>query len=159
MDHQSSPYDHTSSTNNRAVAEADDEEAIVHASLMTSSFILPMVLNATVELGIFDILNEQEGQLSAYEITTHLTERVNKRNTQAAAASVLDRMLRLLASHSLLNCSSRTRGDEGSVQRVYGLAPAGKLFLRNEESLAGFLSFSHDQAILDTRYNVWSLTI
>jgi caffeic acid 3-O-methyltransferase len=58
----------------------------------------------------------------------------------------LDRMLRLLASYSLLSISTRTNDDDGSSVRVYGLTPSGKYFVNGENdngymgSLVSYLS-------------------
>ncbi|MCI77793.1 isoliquiritigenin 2'-O-methyltransferase, partial [Trifolium medium] len=58
----------------------------------------------------------------------------------------LDRMLRLLASHSLLSISTRTNDDDGSLVRVYGLTPSGEYFVNGENdcgylgSMASYLS-------------------
>ncbi|GMP79168.1 hypothetical protein CsSME_00034823 [Camellia sinensis var. sinensis] len=45
---------------------------------------------------------------------------------------MLDRLLSLLVSHSLLTCSAHTLED-GSSERLYELAPAGKYFVENDE--------------------------
>lgn len=126
-----------------------DYEAIVYASVLTSSFIVPMVLNAAIELGVLDIINEAgpSEKLSSDEIASF----VGARNP--CAGSTIDRMLRLLASHSVLKCSTTDADGEGRIRRVYELTQVGRLFVRNKEggSLVGFLGFSHNQAILDIR--------
>ncbi|KAK3198149.1 hypothetical protein Dsin_021564 [Dipteronia sinensis] len=45
---------------------------------------------------------------------------------------MLNRILPLLARYSILTCSLKTLPD-GKVERVYGLAPARKLLIKNED--------------------------
>ncbi|OWM88435.1 hypothetical protein CDL15_Pgr003847 [Punica granatum] len=129
-----------------------DDEAIVYASVLTSSFIVPMVLNAAIELGVLDTISEAgpEKKLSSDEIASIIGAQ------NPCMGSTLDRMLRLLATHSVLNCSTRDAKNEGKVERVYGLTPVGRLFVQNKAggSLVGFLGFSHNQAILDIRHYI-----
>ncbi|KAI4389156.1 hypothetical protein MLD38_001412 [Melastoma candidum] len=130
----------------------DEEEAIVRASILTSFFMVPMVLNATIELGVLDIIHRAsvDGGISAAGIASSISHR------NPGAALVLDRMMRLLASHSILTCSSCTTLDDNrrmTTEKLYRLAPIGKLFTKDAEggSMAGFLTFSQHQAILDIR--------
>ncbi|KAI8571277.1 hypothetical protein RHMOL_Rhmol01G0107000 [Rhododendron molle] len=66
---------------------------------------------------------------------------------------MLDRMLRLLASHSILTCSlvndDRDQSpDHGLVgRRLYGLAPVAKYFVPNPDgvSLAPFLYLAKEK--------------
>ncbi|KAK4761082.1 hypothetical protein SAY87_005975 [Trapa incisa] len=132
------------------VTDAIDDEAIIYASVLTSSYIVPMVLNAAIELGVLDIINEAgpDKKLSSSEIAST----VGAKNPCAGPS--IDRMLRLLASHSVLKCSIGDGDDGESIRRVYELTPVGRLFVKNKEggSLVGFLGFSHNQAILDIRH-------
>ncbi|GAB4841035.1 hypothetical protein Ancab_021781 [Ancistrocladus abbreviatus] len=108
-----------------------EEEAAVHAMQLSLSYALPAVLNTVVfELGLLEIISKAapaaaDGHLSAAEIASHLPTKNPK------AAFVLDRMLRLLSAFSILSCKLCSL-DDGSVERVYGLAPTGKLFVGDE---------------------------
>ncbi|GAB4841238.1 hypothetical protein Ancab_021970 [Ancistrocladus abbreviatus] len=108
-----------------------EEEAAVHAMRLSLSYALPAVLNTAIfELGLLEIISKAapaaaDGHLSAAEITSHLPTKNPK------GAFVLDRMLRLLSTFSVLSCKSRSL-DDGSVERVYGLAPTGKFFVGDE---------------------------
>ncbi|KAI3431943.1 uncharacterized protein J3R85_007826 [Psidium guajava] len=129
---------------------ADDQEtadnAWVQAMLFVSSNVFPMALKAAIQLGVFDIMARAgPGALvSASEVASQLT-------TQSSEADPkLDRMLRLLASHSLLSCEVRERDGGLAVERLYGLTPAARYFLKGEDegSLASLLELSFHPASL-----------
>ncbi|GAB4841038.1 hypothetical protein Ancab_021784 [Ancistrocladus abbreviatus] len=112
-----------------------EDEAAVHAMQLSLSYALPEVLNTVVfELGLLEIISKAapaaaDGHLSAAEIASHIPTKNPK------AAFVLDRMLHLLSAFSVLSCKLRSL-DDGSVERVYGLAPTGKLFVGDENGEA-----------------------
>ncbi|KAL7145236.1 hypothetical protein ABFS83_07G067400 [Erythranthe nasuta] len=92
-----------------------------------------MVLAAAIDLdGLFEIISGagDGARMSASDIAAQLP-----------SAAVLDAMLQLLASHSLLICSTNVvgdgdgdgDGDGGAVERLYGIAPAGKFFVKERE--------------------------
>nr|GEV28898.1 caffeic acid 3-O-methyltransferase-like [Tanacetum cinerariifolium] len=67
---------------------------------------------------------------------------------------MLDRMLRLLASHSIVTCS---QGDYKSrAVRVYGLAPVAKYFIPNEEgvSLGALMQLLQDKLVIDSWFEL-----
>ncbi|XP_074266474.1 cathecol O-methyltransferase 1-like [Silene latifolia] len=117
-------------TNNYRVKESDNEDnnninhylSALHA--IQASF-LPMVLHAAVELNVFDILAKTDhgNGLTVKEISNELS---GCRNPDAPM--FLDRMLRLLASHSMVSCTIWPTNDGGSERR-YGLSPISKFFV------------------------------
>ncbi|KAA8546325.1 hypothetical protein F0562_002936 [Nyssa sinensis] len=117
----------------------EDDEACAYALQFCLSHVPHMVMNAAVELELFDIIAQKGSgaHISSSEIVSQLPAQ------NPDAASILDRMLCLLASYSLLTCSLRTHQD-GTVERLYGLAPAGKFFVRNQggRSLASMFPFT-----------------
>ncbi|KAL3735411.1 hypothetical protein ACJRO7_024527 [Eucalyptus globulus] len=130
-------------------SSADGQEVVVdntwvHAMLFASSHVFPMVLNAATRLGVFDILSRAGpgARLSASEVASQLATQSSE------AAPKLDRMLRLLASHSLLSCEVHEQDDGRAVERLYGLTPAARYFLKDEEegSLASLLELSFHPA-------------
>ncbi|XP_043719655.1 caffeic acid 3-O-methyltransferase-like [Telopea speciosissima] len=127
--------------------EKEEEESQLLAMQMVSGSVLPMVLRAAVELNVFDIIAEAgpNARLSPLDIASRLPTQ----NPDAPAH--LDRMLRLLVSHSLLTCTVLTHDN-----RVYGLAPASKLFLKNKDggSLAPYLLLIQDYALIKTWYHL-----
>ncbi|XVF18444.1 hypothetical protein REPUB_Repub11eG0022100 [Reevesia pubescens] len=115
------------------------DEAFAYAWSLHSSGTFIHVLNASIELGLFDIIARAGpgAHISASDIAAQLPTK------NLDAPSFLDRMLRLLACYSLLTCSSRTINEAeeeevGKVEKHYGLAPAAKAFVRGEDG--GFLA-------------------
>ncbi|XP_056173968.1 flavone 3'-O-methyltransferase OMT2-like [Syzygium oleosum] len=128
--------------------ESSSSSVPLYAMQLATSSVLPMVLKATVELGVLDIL-EGEGpgaMLSPSQIASKIPIRNNP-----DAHGVLDRMLSLLASHSILTVSlvKDRQGDGGC--RVYGLAPVAEYFLRNRDggSLSGMMFMVQDRVVID----------
>ncbi|XP_075521090.1 tyramine N-methyltransferase 1-like [Primulina tabacum] len=64
-----------------------------------------------------------------YISPTDIAAQIQTSNREAARA--LDVMLRFLVPHSFLTCST-IRLVNGEVERHYGLAPAGKFYVRDE---------------------------
>ncbi|CAI9787069.1 unnamed protein product [Fraxinus pennsylvanica] len=138
----------------QAVTAYDEEEAqhCVYAMRLVSSSVLPMVLNATIELDVFEILAKAGpgAQLSPQEIASHMPAK----NPDAPA--MLDRMLRLLVSNSILTCSVVDAGGSGDIQRHYGLAPVAKYFVRNEDGVSfhPLLALIQDKVFMDSWYEL-----
>ncbi|XP_016164323.1 anthranilate N-methyltransferase-like [Arachis ipaensis] len=103
-------------------------------SQMAWSIVVPMALRTTIELGVFDIIaKEGEGaKLSAKDIV----DDIGTKNPEAA--SMLDRVLRLLASHSLLSCSvvEDPQSSNNLHQRLYSLSPVSKYFLGDADGVS-----------------------
>ncbi|XVF24540.1 hypothetical protein REPUB_Repub13aG0137000 [Reevesia pubescens] len=121
---------------------SEEEEAFGYAWCLRSSIMFSYVLDAAIQLGVFDILAKAgpDAHISSYEIASQL----HAKNPDAP--SLLDRILRLLACYNLVNCISRNHDGDGDeddnykVERLYGLALPGKAFVRDENggSLAAF---------------------
>nr|DAD24630.1 TPA_asm: hypothetical protein HUJ06_026094 [Nelumbo nucifera] len=110
-----------------------------------------MVLRAAVELGVLEIIASAgpDACLSSLDIASNL-------QTQNLEAPImLERMLRLLASCSILTCSL-IKQDNGEVEKHYGLAPIGKLFTRNQDgaSVASLLLLIQDKVFMDSWYHL-----
>ncbi|XP_054777202.1 isoliquiritigenin 2'-O-methyltransferase-like [Prosopis cineraria] len=135
--------------NNLNVAQ---DKACLSAMLLTTNQVYPAVLNAAIELNLFDILANKASPpgsfMSAAEIASHLPSR------HLDTPDRLERMLRLLASYTLLTCSSRDIPDGSSIT-VYGLSPVGKYCVTNETGgyLASFTTFLCYKALLEIWMN------
>ena len=128
--------------------EEEEDSHRQYAMQLVSASVLPVVLKAALELGVLEII-ERAGPgalLSPSKIASHLPIHNNP-----DAPFTLDRIPRLLASHSILTCSLVTHHD-GKVHRVYGLAPVSKYFIPNQDgvALAPFLHAIQDKVIVDT---------
>ncbi|GLU19192.1 hypothetical protein SLE2022_354550 [Rubroshorea leprosula] len=126
---------------------SDDEENCLRAMQLANATVIPLVLKSAIDLDLLEIMAKAslEGRkLSSAEIASHLQAQ------NPDAISVIDRMLCLLASHSILTCTLVT-DMEGRSHRVYGLAPVGKYFLQNEDriSFAPLLQFQMEKYSID----------
>ncbi|KAJ1390627.1 Winged helix-like DNA-binding domain superfamily [Sesbania bispinosa] len=118
-----------------------EDDGIIFAMSMMSSIVFPQAVRSAVELGIFDILAKAgEGvNLSSKDIAIQIASK------NPEAPIMLDRLLRLLASHSMLYCSL-TEDHQGHEppQRLYRLAPASKYFVTDVDGV----SFGHTLNLL-----------
>jgi len=111
----------------------NEEDGIVFALNLISSIMVPLVVRSAVELGIFDILAKagENAKLSADDIVVEI------RSKNQEAPTMLDRLLRLLASHSMLHCSlSEDQQGLESPQRLYSLNPASKYFVTDVDGVS-----------------------
>ncbi|XP_062074022.1 caffeic acid 3-O-methyltransferase-like [Humulus lupulus] len=134
--------------------EIKEENHSQYAMQLATSSVLPMVLKATVELGLLDII-ERAGPgalLSPAQIASELPTH------NPDAPMLLDRLLCLLSSHSVLACSlSPDQSRDGKILRLYGLAPVAMYFVRNGidgVSLAPLLCTMQDKAYIDIWYHL-----
>ncbi|KAK9724919.1 hypothetical protein RND81_05G108600 [Saponaria officinalis] len=130
-----------------------ENEACSFAMTLASGVILPMVLNAIIELDVFEII-KQFGP-GVYVTPAQIANKLPTNNPNAGTR--LDRMLRVLASHSILSCSSRTVvGHEGRVEMCYGLTPVSQFFTKDEDgvSLASFSRLIQDKVTVESLYDL-----
>nr|WBW48346.1 caffeic acid O-methyltransferase 2 [Paeonia lactiflora] len=129
----------------------EEDEACIYAMQLSTSYIVHVVLNAAIELQLFDIIAQAGpgAQLSAATIASKLP------TNNPDAPSKLDYMLHLLAANSLLTCSFHTLED-GSVQKIYGLSAAGKFYVRSNDggTLASLPLLSGHRAMREVWYNM-----
>ncbi|KAL6006603.1 Caffeic acid 3-O-methyltransferase 1 [Asimina triloba] len=133
-------------TPNRVEVSSETEEC-AFAMVLSSAYAFPMTLKAAIELDVLEIIAKAgpAAQLSAAEIASHITTK------NAGAPIMLDRILRLLASYSILTCAHRTLHN-GQLERLYGLAPVCKFLVRNEDgvSMAPLLCTIHNKVFMET---------
>ena len=125
----------------------DDNELGLMAVRLANAAAFPMVLKAALELGVFDTLYAASVFLSPSEIASRLP--TTPRNPEAPA--LLDRMLRLLASYSMVKCGTVQAKKD---QRVYKAEPICRFFLKNNiqdiGSLASQVIVNFDSVFLNT---------
>ncbi|KAL3724355.1 hypothetical protein ACJRO7_029517 [Eucalyptus globulus] len=105
-----------------AVTTAQEDEEYLFAFKQNMISCVPLVLKATIELGILKILFESSAQLSP----TQIASRLSIKNPDAGGT--IDRILRLLASFSFLSCTL-TQDKAGRPERMYGLGPLSKYYV------------------------------
>ncbi|KAK9093711.1 hypothetical protein Scep_025180 [Stephania cephalantha] len=107
---------------------------------------LQMSLKLAIELKLFEIINSSSGphqsNLSASQIASHLPTS----NTTTTSTS-LDRILSLLASHSILTTTIDEKGE-----RFYGLTPISTHFVPDQYgvSLGPLFMFYHDKVLMES---------
>jgi len=115
-----------------------EEDGIVLGSNISTFIVFPHAVRSAIELGIFNILAKvgKDVKLSAKDIAV----KIGARNPEAP--TMLDSLLRLLASHSLLYCSLSHEDQQGFVspERLYSLAPTCMHFVADADG-ASFGSF------------------
>jgi caffeic acid 3-O-methyltransferase len=116
-----------------------EENTFPYAMQVATSTVLPMALRSAIELGVFEILAQ-------------IVQQMPTKNPDAPM--MLDRILRMLATHSLLDCSV-VADDSVSFQRLYSLSLMSKNFVSNEDgvSLGPFMALLQDKVFLDS----WSV--
>ncbi|KAK1560794.1 hypothetical protein Q3G72_030959 [Acer saccharum] len=124
--------------------QQEEEEAYYsYANNLAMSVVLPMAMKTAIELDVFEIIAKAGpgAKLSASEIATQIP------TTNPNAPNMLDRILRLLASYPVLDCSLNP-GQE----RLYGISRVSKYFVSNEEgvSLASFLVLPLQSVFLES---------
>ncbi|KAI5061839.1 hypothetical protein GOP47_0022378 [Adiantum capillus-veneris] len=133
-----------------------DESAFSRVMEVAMLGVLPMALKAAMELKVMDILAQHADEEGAggvdggsYLTATQIAARVEGRTAPPEeAASALDRILRVLASHGLLASMS----SSGSTS--YGLTPSSRLLLQTGlNSLAPFVLLVQDPVYWQAYYD------
>ncbi|XVE64503.1 hypothetical protein DITRI_Ditri07aG0105700 [Diplodiscus trichospermus] len=129
--------------------QVSDEEANLFAMQLASASVLPMVLKSAIELELLEIMAKAGpgAFLSPKEVASQLPTK------NPDAPVMLDRILRLLASYSVLTCSLRTLPD-GKVERLYGLGPVCKFLTKNEDgvTLSSLNLMNQDKVLMESWY-------
>lgn len=114
---------------------------------LASASVLPMVLKSALELDLLEIM--AKAGPGAFISPSELAAQLPTKNPEAPV--MLDRMLRLLATYSVLNCTLRTLPD-GRVERLYSLAPVCKFLTKNGDgvSVAPLLLMNQDKVLMES---------
>nr|QCQ29269.1 caffeic acid O-methyltransferase [Camellia fraterna] len=137
------------STSETQTIHTDEEEACLFAMQLASASVLPMVLNSAIENDLLEIM--AKAGPGAYVSPSEVAAQLPTKNPDAAV--MLDRILRLLTSYSVLNCTLRDLPN-GGVERLYGLAPVCKFLTRNADgvSMAPLLLMNQDKVLMESWY-------
>ncbi|PKU61739.1 Tricetin 3',4',5'-O-trimethyltransferase [Dendrobium catenatum] len=115
---------------------------------LVSFSVLPMTLKAAIELNLLEtiVLAGPDAQLSPAELASRLPFISNSQ-----APAMLDRILRLLASYSILTCSLSPSGE-----RRYGAAPVCKFLTPNADgvSMAALALMNQDKMLMESWYHL-----
>ncbi|XP_060204007.1 LOW QUALITY PROTEIN: caffeic acid 3-O-methyltransferase-like [Lycium barbarum] len=139
-----------STSQNNNLTHTEDED-FLFAMQLASASVLPMVLKSVVELDLLEIM--AKAGPGATISPSELAAQLPSKNPDAPV--MLDRMLRLLATYSVLNCTLRTHPD-GRVERLYSLAPVCKFLTKNADgvSVAPLLLMNQDKVLMESWYHL-----
>lgn len=143
--------------------QAEEEMISMQALKITSTLAFPMVFKAALELGVLDTIaaNGKDAWLSSTEIAFGLPTKPNNPD----APMLLDRMLRLLVSHSVLKCRIVETGEKditGKINMVYAAEPVCTFFLNHGPESGTFKSLFmlfQSQVFFNTWYVLHHLRI
>lgn len=129
-------------------AEEEDEDALTLATQITGSIVIPLALRSAIEVGVFDILAKagEGAELSTKDIAVQIG------SNNPEAPTMLDRLLSLLTTHSLLHCSVSQHSE-----RLYSLSKGSKYFVTGADgvSLGPTLALLLDNVF----YQSWSVLV
>ncbi|KAE8663286.1 Caffeic acid 3-O-methyltransferase [Hibiscus syriacus] len=113
---------------------------------LTGASVLPMVLKSAIELDLLEIMAKAgpDALLSPKELASQLP------TSNRDAPVMVDRMLGLLATYSILTYSLRTVAD-GKVERLYGLGPVCKFLTKNQDgvTLSSLTLMNQDKVLME----------
>ncbi|XP_057740685.1 isoliquiritigenin 2'-O-methyltransferase-like [Arachis stenosperma] len=112
-----------SSSNNNSQKKVY-HDAFTKAASFAFAQVFPAILNAAIDMNLFDIISKAESSLgmSASEIASKIPKQ------HSEMGSRLERMLPSLVARSLLTCSIRTINEDGDTERVYAVSPVGQYY-------------------------------
>ena len=127
--------------------QVSDNEANHFAIQLCTASVLPMVLKSALELDLLEII--AKAGPGAFVSPSDIVSQLPTKNPHAHV--MLERMLRLLASYTVLTYSFRTLPD-GKVERLYGLGPVCKFFIKNEDgvSIAPLCLMNQDKVFMES---------
>ncbi|XP_050156266.1 caffeic acid 3-O-methyltransferase 1-like [Malus sylvestris] len=119
-----------------------------YALQLVVSSVLSFSMQSAIELGVFDIIAKEgpNAKLSASEIATHIG------TMTPDGPMMLDRLLAVLASNSVLDCTVVNGKVEKCFRRLYSLTPVSKQFVTTEDgvSLGPVLALFQDKVFLES---------
>ncbi|KAK4480541.1 hypothetical protein RD792_013618 [Penstemon davidsonii] len=135
-----------------AGSTTEEEESCLFAMQLASASVLPMVLKSAIELDLLELI--KKAGPGAFVSPAELAAQIPTSNAEEASV-MLDRILRLLATYSVLKSTLKTLPD-GGVERLYSLAPVCKFLTKNEDgvSMAPLLLMNQDKVLMESWYHL-----
>lgn len=133
------------------LTSSTEDSNFLFAMQMVTASVFPSVLKAALELDLLELIKKQgpDAFVSAAELAAQIPA------TNPEARGMLDRILSLLASYSVLKCLQKTLPD-GGAERLYSLAPVCEFLTKNEDgvSMAPSLLMTQDKVLMDIWYHL-----
>ncbi|KAK9083507.1 hypothetical protein Scep_029978 [Stephania cephalantha] len=129
--------------------DTQEDQLFFYANHLMTSAVFPKVLQAIIELDVLEII--ARAGPSAQLTPSQIVSQIPTKNPNAT--EMLERMLRLLASYSILTWSSVPH-ESGNDKRRYGLGPVCNYLVRDESgvSLMPLFMFGQDKILSDAWY-------
>ncbi|KAM4105252.1 hypothetical protein ACJW30_06G218200 [Castanea mollissima] len=125
--------------------DQSEEKSFSCAMQLSTFIVLPMVLHSAIELGVLDILAKAGpgAKLSPSQIIAQMPTK------NPDAAMMLDRILKLLVSHSMLGCCTVVADEVLPFQGLYSLTPVSEYFVPSEDgvSLGPFMALAQEYQV------------
>nr|BDC79574.1 hypothetical plant O-methyltransferase [Anthriscus sylvestris] len=130
-----------------------DQEAFLTAMQIVNSSTVHGVLSALFELNVFDIISKNAGY-GGYLHPDEIASNLPTKNPEAS--DMLDRMLRLLASHSIIKCKLVKNSDNALLTRSYGLTSISRYFVQGQDGpcLVPYHHFIHHREMQNCWYKL-----
>ncbi|CAM8894661.1 unnamed protein product [Rhodiola kirilowii] len=129
-----------------------EDELAKKAIRLANAVVLPMALKSAIELNVIKVLSRAgpEAFLTPSQIAVEIGA---TRNPNAPV--LLDRVLSMLASYSVLKCCGKT-GEDGVVERAYGVSPICQFFTEDEDggSVTPLFLLHHDNVVMKSWYHL-----
>nr|7WAQ_A Chain A, stilbene O-methyltransferase [Sorghum bicolor]7WAQ_B Chain B, stilbene O-methyltransferase [Sorghum bicolor]7WAQ_C Chain C, stilbene O-methyltransferase [Sorghum bicolor]7WAQ_D Chain D, stilbene O-methyltransferase [Sorghum bicolor]7WAR_A Chain A, stilbene O-methyltransferase [Sorghum bicolor]7WAR_B Chain B, stilbene O-methyltransferase [Sorghum bicolor]7WAS_A Chain A, stilbene O-methyltransferase [Sorghum bicolor]7WAS_B Chain B, stilbene O-methyltransferase [Sorghum bicolor] len=153
-------YDSSSSSSNDSSARNEEDESCMFALKLLGGFAVPFTIKAVIELGVMDQLLTAERAMSAEELVAAAVAAQLPR--PEVACTMVDRLLRFLASHSVVRCTTEVvvGTDDATTttccRRSYAASPVCKWFARNgvEDSVLPLGMMILNKTFLDSWQNI-----
>lgn len=127
-----------------SIIDGEGDQSFAYATQLAMSTVVSMAMQAVYELGTFEIIDRagSGAKLSALDIAAQLPTK------NRDAPMMLDRILKLLASYSVVECSL----DASGARRLYSLNSVSKCYVPNKDgiSLGPFLLLIQDKIFLES---------
>ncbi|XVF30757.1 hypothetical protein REPUB_Repub16aG0086100 [Reevesia pubescens] len=123
-----------------------EEEDCLRAIQIATSTVLPLALKTAIDLQLLEIIAKAGPgcMVSPAEVVSKLPA------NNPEAATIIDRILRVLTAHSILACKL-VPDQDGHAKRLYGISSIGKFFLQNEDgiSVIPMLNMTLDKRLIE----------
>ncbi|KAL4284426.1 hypothetical protein GQ457_16G006110 [Hibiscus cannabinus] len=134
-------------TSTETQLNGSNDESLSYALQVANSLVLSMSKHTAFQLDVFEIIAKvgPDAKLSSKEIVARLPTK------NPEAPSMVDRILRVLASYEIVGCSI-TNDEKDDPRRLYSLTPVCKFFVRNEDgvSLGPLMTLLQDKIFIDS---------
>ncbi|KAK1370005.1 Caffeic acid O-methyltransferase [Heracleum sosnowskyi] len=128
-----------------------EEASFMFAMHLVGASFLSMLLTTAVELDLLETISKAGP--GAFVSPSELADQLP--STQHDTPLMLDRILRFLASHSVLNFKIR-ESKHGQIERLYGLTPVCKFLTKSSDgvSMAPRLLMHHHKIFIESWYHL-----